>query len=178
MADPVTLAGVSLAGSAGGGILGAFGAQQSGAAARQMYQYQSGIAMMNRQINLQNADWAIASGESQAVNAGMKARAIGGQIRAAQGASGIDVGSGSSEDVRAGQKLVSDIDVSNIRTNAARVAYGFQTKAATDEAQANLYQMAGTNAEEAGRIKALGSLVSGAASVSDKWLQMGQYGLG
>lgn len=177
MVAPAALATISMGASAAGAGISAYGALQSGQAQSQMYQYQAGIAQLNKQIALQNADYAVATGETQARDYGMGAAQKFGAIRAAQGASGIDVGSGSTQDVQKGQKLATSIDLGTIRQNAARVAYGYETGAAQDEAQSRLYGMASKDAESAGRIKALGSLISGAASVSDKWLQMGQYGM-
>lgn len=165
--------GSSIAGSA----LNAFGAEQSGQAASQMYQYQSAVALMNQKIALQNRDYALSTGESQARQYGMSAAQRMGSIKAAQGASGIDIGSGSSVDVRSSQRLATNIDLNTIRTNAARTAYGYEVEATQDTAQSKLYGMASTDAAEAGHIKALGSLISGAGSVADKWLQAGQYGL-
>lgn len=178
MADPVTLATVSMGASAAGGLTSAFGGYESGQAASQMYGYQSAVAQLNSKIALQNRDYALATGEQQAQSYGTGAAQRFGAIRAAQGASGVDVGSGSSLDVQAGQRRATAIDLNTIRTNAARVAYGYEVQSTQDKAQSQLYDMASSDAAKAGGIKALGSLISGAGSVSDKWLQMGQYGLG
>ena len=171
MADPATLALASGGAQAGGSLLSAFGAKQEGAAQAGMYQYQAGIAQLNQKIALQNRDYALATGEQQAAEEGMKQRAIAGKTKAAQGASGIDVGSGSSVDVQTSEAKIAGMDLATIRNNAARKAYGYTVEAAQDTAQAGLYQTAATDVKQAANIKAMGSLISGAGGVADKWLQ-------
>lgn len=171
MADPISLAGLSTAASGGGSLLSAYGALKGGQATSEMYQYQAGISQLKQKIDLQNRDYAYATGETEAQKYGYAAQKRMGAIRAGAGASGIDVGSGSKADLQTSQQLVTDIDMAQIRNNAARKAYGFEVEASSDAAQAGLYTKAASDAKEAGKIKALGSLVSGTASVADKWLQ-------
>ena len=175
MADPATL---SMAASAGGSLISAFGANRAGQAQSQAYQYQAGVARLNQQIALQNRDYALGVGETEAKRYGMQATQRMGAIRAGIGASGIDIGSGSKAAVQDSQQLVTGIDLAQIRNNAARKAYGYSVEAQQDETQAGLYEMASSDAAEAGKIKALGSLVSGAGSVADKWYQGESKGLG
>lgn len=177
MADPITLGGLSMAASGGGSLLSAFGALSGGQAQSQQYAYQAGMSQLKQKIDLQNRDYAYATGETQAQTYGMQARERLGAIKAGIGASGIDIGSGSKAAVQEGQQTVTGIDLTQIRNNAARKAYGFDVEASSDAAQANLYSAASKNALTAGGIKALGSLVSGTASVADKWLQGTSTGL-
>ena len=169
MADPVTI--TSLALTAAGAATSAYGAYSGGQAQKNMYNYQAGVAGLNQKIAEQNADFERAQGEVQATEYGMKARYQQGQIRADQGASGLDVNSGSAAQVQAGQHLVSQMDLNQIRFNAARRAFGYETQAAQDTAQGQVYQMAGTNAATAGDISATASILSGAGSVANKWYQ-------
>jgi len=177
MADPVSLTGISMAAQAGGGILGAFGAAQSGKAQQSQLLYQAGIAQLRQKIALQNRDYELQTGETEAEQYGFKSRFEAGRIRAAQGASGIDVGGGSAVAVRAGQRMISDFDMATIRNNAARRAYGYESEAATDEAQAGLYTTAASDVGRATKFNIASSLISGAAGVSSKWLQASQYGI-
>lgn len=177
MADPVSLGVMSIGASTGGSLLSAFGASKSGAAQSRAYQYQAGVAELNRKIALQNRDYALATGETEAQRYGMQASQRMGAIRAGIGASGIDIGSGSKAAVQESQQTVSKIDLDQIRNNAARKAYGFEVEASQDAAQTGLYTRAAADAAEAGQIKALGSLVSGAGSVASKWYQGKSVGL-
>ena len=169
MADPLSIASMGM--SAVGAGINAFGAIQSGAAQSQMYQYQAGVAETNQKIALQNRDYALNAGETEAVRYGMGAAQRGAQIKTGMSTSGMDIGSGSKADVQSSQQIVSGMDLGQIRNNAARKAYGYEVEAAQDTAQAGLYTRAASDAESAGGIKAFGSLVSGAGSVADKWLQ-------
>ena len=171
------VAGVGMVSSGVGSLLSYFGAKQEGTATQAMYNYQAGIAQLNQKIALQNRDYSLATGEQQAAQEGMKQRAIAGRTKAVQGASGIDVGSGSSVDVQTSEAKIAGMDLATIRNNAARKAYGYTVEAAQDTAQAGLYTMAGVNAKQAADIKATGSLISGVTGVADKWLQASSMGL-
>lgn len=175
MANPLFAIGLQAAGS----LISAGGAMQSADAASQMYRYQAGVARYNAQIAQQNAEYAMGAGQQRAAEAGMRTRALIGRTRARQGASNIAVGEGSAADVVAGQKRVGQIETADILNNAARTAYGYETEAARDTAQGQAYDAAAQNAADAGPIAAMGSLISGAGKVADKWYQMGSsYGSG
>ncbi len=177
MASPGILGGLGIAASIGGSLLSASGEKQKAAATSQMYTYQAGIADLNKRIALGNRDYAIYSGGEEAKRFGMKSAQVAGSIKAKQSASGVDVASGSSVDVQQSQKQVSDLDMATIRNNAARKAYGYQLEADTAEMQTQMYTAASSNSLAAGNIAALGSLISGASSVSSKWLQGNSQGL-
>lgn len=169
--SPSQIAGAGLGASVGGTILSAFGAAQSGKAQSSMLQYQAGIAQLQKQVALQNRDYALGAGEQEALSYGLRARNRMGAITAGQGASGIDVGGASSVAVRKGQQTITDLDTATIRNNAARRAYGYETEAAVDEAQSGLYSRAASNVRKATGVNVAASLLSGAGSVSSKWLQ-------
>ncbi len=168
---------VGLGTSLAGGVLSAFGASKSAQATSQMYSYQAQVANINSQIDTQNADYARQVGEQQANLYGMKAGQQQGQIRASQGASGLDVNSGSNADVQASQKEITQIDLGQIRQNAAKTAYDFDVQSQNDKNQAGLYTAASTNAQTAGNINVLGSIIGSAGSVASKWLQGSSMGL-
>lgn len=168
---------VGLGSSLAGGLLSAQGAMAGGEAAQRMYNYRAQVAMINSQIDQQNADYELNKGEIQVQQYGMKSAQQQGQIRASQGASGIDVNSGSTKDVQTSQRLVSNMDMAQIRSNAAKVAYDYRTQSTYDQSQAGLDVMAGEDAMTEGRYKAAGSLISTAGNVSSKWLAGQQSGL-
>lgn len=177
MADPVTLGMMSLATTAIGGGISAFGAQKAGAATQQMYNYQAGVARINSQIDKQNQEYALNQGEAEAQRYGLKAGQRMGEIKVAQAASNLDVNSGSAVDVRDSQHKVSEMDMTQIRSNAAKTAYDFDVKSVMDLNQASLDVMAGQNAKIAGDIKAAESFIGTASSVSSKWMQGQQAGM-
>lgn len=177
MADPATMTAVSMGMSAAGGLLGASGAKQSAAAESEMYQYRAGIAMVNKKIAEQNADYALKVGEQETVRFGMRTRQNIGQIKATQSGSGLDVNTGTAALVRESAHDIARMDMATIRQNAARQAYGHRIEAWQAESEASLLQKASTNAKAAGKINALSSLLSGASSVSSKWTQAKQTGI-
>lgn len=176
MAPPI-IAGVGLASSVGGSLLSAFGGMRAGQAQASQYSYQAGMAQLQKKVALQNRDYALQTGETEASQFGLKASQQAGKIVSAQSASGIDIGSGSSARVRESQKAITDIDMSQIRANATRKAYGYSVEAASDEAQAGMFKAAAKQTSEAIPLNLMSSLISGVGSVSGKWLQGQQAGV-
>lgn len=171
------LGGFGMLTSALGGVIGAGGALESGQAQSQMYNYQAGMAQMNAKIAKQNADYAINVGEHQAENYGLQAGQRMGQIKSAQGASGLDVNSGSAQQVQKGQATITNMDLTQIRSNAAKTAYNFDVQSVQDQQQAQLYRMAGAQSITASQYNAAASILGSASSVSNEWLQGQQSGL-
>lgn len=168
---------VGIGASLAGGLLSAFGAGKQGEAQQSMYNYRAQVARINAQIDRQNATWTRDKGEREAEQYGMKAAQQRGAIRAAQGASNIDVNSGSSKEVQRSQEKVKDMDLATIRANAHKVAYDYEAKAVMDENQASLDVMTGQYAKQAGDIKQIESLIGTASTVSSKWQQGRSTGL-
>lgn len=170
MADPFTMAVIGMTASAGSSLLGAAGAMQEGQSKSAMYGYQAGVARVNAEIAKKNADYALATGETRAMIQGMKGRAEHGQLIARMGASGVAVGHGSSKDVLESHTKLTNLDQGIIRNNAAREAYGYEVRAASETAQSGMYTSAAADASNAGSMKAFGSIIGGISSVSDKWM--------
>lgn len=170
--DPIsagTLATISLGSTALSAGVGVIGALSNAAAQRKQAEYQAQVARNNALIAEQNARAATATGEAAAQAQSFRSRAAGAAIESGQGASGIDIGSPSLTDVRQSQASTGRLDVENVMQRARLQAYGFGTQATGYQAQAGLYDMAGSQAQTAGTIGAFGSLLSGASSFSDKW---------
>lgn len=177
MTAPSTIGTVGLGATAAGGAFSAIGNIFSGMSQSKMYNYQAQIARINSQIDLQNADYARNKGEIDATQYGIKAAQQRGHILAAQGASGLDVHGGSATDVRASQQKVAQMDMNQIRSNAAKTAYDFTVQSTNDLNQAGLYDRAAKNSVTSGILNGLGSIIGTAGSVSSKWLQGRQMGL-
>lgn len=178
MADPATIsAGVGIGSTILGGIFGASGAQAQGQAAQQMGMFQAGIALRNAQIAKQNAVYASVQGEQEAMRYGMGARQAAGEIRAQQGASGLDVNTGSNATVRESQQLVSSMDMAQIRQNAAKAAYDYRVQASGFQTEALGDIMGAQNAMSAARMNAESSIIGTASSVASKWMEASKLGL-
>lgn len=152
-----------------GTAMSAAGQIEAGQATANADAYKAQVAANNAAIARQNATLDIQSGEIAAVNSGLKTRAKVGQEKAAQGASGIDVNTGSAAMVRAGTEELGMMDALTIRSNAAKKAWTDQVEATSDTAQSQLDTMAGEQAETAGTIGGISSLLSGASSVGGNY---------
>lgn len=178
MADPVSMMAMGgMAASGAQGILGAIGSVMGADAKSKAYKYQSSMAWYNAAIAKQNEKYSLDVGEQQAMRQGIAGAAQAGQIKAAQGASGIDVNSGSAKQVQESQHLVSQMDSQTIREKAAKTAYDFSVQATNYENQAKGYDDAAKNAQVEGKIGMVSSLIGGASSVASKWFQGNQLGL-
>ena len=178
MSDPTSagLAGVSLVASMLGGATQASSIKEQAAAQAAMYNYQAGVAIRNQQLERQNAGTALMQGEEQAAQSGMATRARLGQIRAAQGASGLRIGEGTMPLVPESQRRIGSMEQTTIGSNAAKAAYDYDVSAWKYGTQAGLYSMAAMNTKAAAPLAEEASILGSAASVSDKWLQFSQAG--
>jgi hypothetical protein len=163
---------LAVAGIAGAG-LNALGAYNSNEAASQSAAYQAQVARNNAVIAGENVGWTAASGAAKEAALGMKTAAAVGKMKATQGASGVDVNTGSSANVRASAAEFGALDQMTSRSNTAREAYGYEVQATGDVAQAQLLETESTNYANAAPISALGTFLSGASSVGGKWSSWG-----
>lgn len=147
--DPVSMAVMGL--TAAGTGMKVFGSLRQGNANAAAYNYQAQVAEFNKQM-------AEREGVIDSHTMGLKTRAKGGEIKARQAASGVDVNTGSNVEVQAANRQLGMLDVLTIRSNAARRAFGYRLN--KEQALA-----ASKNAKTAGRIDAVTSLLSGAKSI-------------
>jgi hypothetical protein len=99
------------------------------------------------------------AGASQAADAKMKARKIGAAQSVAAAGSGIDTATGTPLNLAAETAEFGELDKLRIINNASRTAWGYQ-------AQANIDEWQGSQAQTAGFIKANSSLLSGATDAT------------
>lgn len=178
MADPVSaMAAISLGSTLAGGAMSAAGSIFGGQAKANMYNYQAGIAQLNAQIAQQNANYALAKGEVNAQQSGMKTRFQVGETKALQAASGIDVNRGSTVAARVSEEEIGSENQSLIRSNARMEAFGYQVKGLEDTAQSQMDKIAAQTSITAGNIGAASSILGTIGSVSGKWAQGAQSGI-
>ncbi len=168
---------LGLVGSVASGVFGFMGAMQQGEAASASAKYQAQVARNNQIIAANNAQYAAQSGATQAQAQDFKNRAVLGHIEAQQGASGIDVGSDTSEDVRSSARQVARFDTETLYNNALLRVNSSLGQASSFDAQAGLEDFEAKNAKSAGLMKGFGSLLGGASSFSDKWLKYQNTGV-
>jgi hypothetical protein len=171
MADPATIALISMVATGAGSATTAAGAAYTGFASAAAYKYQAGVAAVNEKIAKQNADFSRAVGESKAETSGIKTAQQVGQTKAVQGASGFRAGEGSGGEVIKSEQMLGAAEQNTIRSNAARAAYGHEVEALNFGAQSELYKNASTTSKVPGTINATSSFLGGAGAVSNKWLE-------
>lgn len=167
----------SLAATAIGTGISAYGSYQQGQAASKAASYNAQIAENNRTIAEQNAEYATRAGIAKAEQESLAGRSALGKIKARQSASGVTVASSSSEDVVEGAREANVLDVANVVQNAQLQAYGYKSQAMNFEAGANLARIEGANARRAGTLGALGTLLSGAGSLGGQYTYYSHEGI-
>lgn len=158
-----TLAIASLVGTVGSSFVQGAGVQQQAEANAEASMYKAAVAQINAKMVRQQAQNDVFAQQ-------LKTKSIIGQQKAIQGASGVDVNTGSPVDVRASAAQMGMLDAITILENAERKAYGYET-------QAKLDTMTAENYKKAGDIGLLGSALAGATSVGDKWLKFQTAGV-
>lgn len=108
---------------------------ESAAAIKNQGVYASTVARTNAAMANLKASQTLQAGDIEASRAQQKTQMEVGAARAASGASGVQVNSGSPAMVRAGMETAGGIDVATIKNNAARAAWGYQTQGIEDTFQ-------------------------------------------
>lgn len=163
------LAIASLAASAAGAGVSAYGAYEQGQAQRQQALYQAGVAQQNQAIANQYATSEIEKGNVLEQEKRDQTAQMISKERAGFGASGLDVNTGSPLRLQESTAVVGELDAQTIRNNAQRAAYGYEVQGMNFGANAGLLDMEASNASRFGALGALSSIIGGASSVGDKW---------
>jgi hypothetical protein len=95
----------------------------------------------------------------------MRNRAQAGATRAALAASGLDVNTGSPEEVQRTQSELGQTDVERVRQQASLQAYGYRTQATSFQAESGLDKAMASFDKTGALFKAGGTLLSGGANL-------------
>jgi hypothetical protein len=163
-----TAAEIAVAASA---AVSAAGAISSGISQSRAASYQAQVASNNAKIAGYNANAAIETGNQKLQAAQEKAAEQMGAIRAAMGASGVDLNSGSALRNQQGLAEVNDLNEQTITSNAARSAWNFRNQGNDFTAQAGLDEEKAQSAETAGLVGGFSSLLSGAGTFAKNYNQ-------
>lgn len=172
--DPVTFSIVAATASA---VVGGVSAYQSGQAQQDAANYQAAVARNNAILAEQYAQAEIARGRVLEDAKRQESAQRMGAVRAAAGASGLDVDSGSPLSLQADTAMLGEFDAQTIRNNSERAAHGYRVQGMNYTAQAQLDRMAGENASRVGALGMWSSIIGGASSVSDRWSRMKSTGV-
>lgn len=162
--DPASIA-IMTAVSTGMSVLGSI---QQGQAANASAQYNARVQENNAEIARRNALFASQEGAANVEKKQLETRANIGAIKSAQAASGVDIGGPSAVDVRSSASELGQLSAINIRSNAVRRAYGYETEAVGNEAQAELDRAEGKNAKTASYVNAAGTFLGQTSSAAQK----------
>ncbi len=156
MSIPIVLGVASLVASVGGAVMQGYSQSQAA-------NYNAQVARNNQIIAQQNANLALQQGQvAEQAQQQKTAQMIGG-LEAQEGASGVELSSGSPLSVRSSAAETGELDALTIRYNAQLQARNYMTQASSFGAQAGLYSAQSNWA-------VANSILGGASSVSDKWL--------
>ena len=167
MCDPVTIGVVAVGASA----LSAYGQIQAGQAAKQAGDYNAAIARNNQIIAERQAEDAVKRGDIAADEQRRKTARVLGAQKAAIGASGVALDSGTPMDIFGDTAAFGELDALTIKSNAARDAYGYQVQGMNFEAEGAMARTRGTNAQRASYIQAGSTLLGGAAQGGDMYMR-------
>lgn len=152
-----------------GGAVGALGAIQTAQAQAGAAKENAAIATINQNQATENATLAGEAGSAQAGIQSQKARAQVGSIIANQAAGGIDVNTGSAKDTQLSERDVGELDALQVRSNATKEAYGYQTQATSFGDTAALDTTEAKNDQTAGGINAASTFLGGAGSAASNY---------
>ena len=164
--------------SVAGSAFSALGSIQSGYASAAQADYEAQVAKNNAIIASQNAAYAAQAGEANAYDTGLNERAKSGAVTAGLAASGLDVNTGSAEDVRRSEAELGQTNVERVRSNASLLAYGYRTQSSNYTAQAGLKTNEASNDISSGYLKGFSSLLSAAKDLPIGGGTSGASGIG
>lgn len=164
-APPATAAGEAGA-SLGWGTL-ATGMNVGGAVLQGVGGYQQ--AQYQSKLTSANAVNATLAGQTAEESSKLRYGGLAAQQVTAAAANGVDVGSGSVKAAVQTTQEIGGLDAAMIHYNALKEAYGLNAQAEVDKKAARLSLVSGG-------MKAATSFLSGATSLSDKWLQYQRSG--
>lgn len=172
MAALTALIVTSIAMSAAGTATSVYGAKRSGKAAKAAANAEADMQEYNAKVAELQAEDASQRGDIQASRYKEQIRAVVGRQRTAYGAQGVDVASGTPLAVQADTTAIGEMDALQLKSNAAREAWGYKVEAYDSKLRAYyarregvmLAGAANTNAWAAG-LSGAGGVLGGAANL-------------
>lgn len=143
----------------GSAAMSGYQSYQTANAQRQAASYQSQVDANNAKIATEQRSATIQQGQAQAEQSQLQEAQVLGEQKAALGANGVNMGSGSAVDLMATTKFLNAQDVNAIQSNAARTAWGYGVDASNSVAASGLASWQAKNNNPAG-IGAMGGASS------------------
>jgi hypothetical protein len=148
-----------------------------GNAASSVSSYQAQVARINADVARLNRDSTLTAGADKALAVGTAGAQRMGQIRVAQSASNLDITKGSAARVQDSQQAAISGDVRRVYDNTARAAYGYEVEAYNKDTSARMLEAKAAGEKRAGMMKALGTILGTASSVSGRWMDAKKSGM-
>jgi len=175
--DPATLARQALGATSTGSWLNSIGLGFEGVSNAVAGAYQAKVASNNARLADADAENALLAGNEAGEQSNLRTDETIGAEKAAQGANGIDVNTGSAVRVRQATADLGEYDAAVIRYNAARAAYGYKQQASDYRTQSTLDKMA-TGFNIAGdSAKVYSSFISSSTALANQRLNFGISGV-
>lgn len=140
--------------------------------------YQAQVASNNAVIAGRNANMDLQAGVTAETNQGLKTRSQVGSALTSEGASGVNVNTGSFVGARQGISEIGALDALTTRSNTAKQLYADETQQTNYQAQSTLDTQESQQASAAAPLAFAGSLLSGASSVGGSYFKYMQSGGG
>ncbi|MCC6863277.1 MAG: hypothetical protein IT544_00510 [Rhodobacteraceae bacterium] len=144
-------------------VVGGIAQVQAGNAEAAASRYKAQVAEINAKMADRAARDAIERGQIEEQNKRRETAAIMGRQQAAMAANGVDLTFGSPLDTIVDTAMMGEIDALTIRRNAAREAYDYDVQGVNYHADASLSQTNAENAQSAGVMNPLGTVLGGGA---------------
>lgn len=180
MCDPITATIASVAGTLFSGVSQMQAAREQANAARMQSEYQARALEFNAAQTRSEAEAVSRHGAAEQEALARKQRAVAASGRAAAGASGLLVDSGTAAAVEEATELEAARDRDMLRQNYQRQRFGLVNQAVGLEHQAEGTRRGGeayaSAVNNAGRAALTGSLLSAAGTVAAKWNDMAAGG--
>lgn len=154
--------------SAIGAITSAF---TQSAAYKAQGDYEATVANTNAKLAQLQSKQTLEAGDIEASRKDLQTQQAVGATRAQQGASGVDVASGSSALVRNSIQSVGQQDELTIRSNAQKQAWGYQTEAMQDTFKGKFAQLTASAESEQSILNGGLKAISGPLSIESNYLR-------
>lgn len=165
MAALTAIALSSLALSAYSTVRAGQAAKAGGEAQQRAADSQADLSDYNANVADAQAKDAVARGAIEEAHFRAGVRGMVGTQRAGFAAGNIDVGSGSAVDVQADTAFMGELDALQIKTNAAREAWGYSVQAEDLRKRADIARKTGVMLEATGRANATTAYLQGGSSL-------------
>lgn len=177
MPNPGTLSALSGA-SAGlqffGALSSAYGAYASARAQRNQLKFQSSMDQINAQLAEKSAEGALLTGQAKEQAQRLRTANLKSTQRNNLTANGIDLSSGTAQNILNTTDIMGDIDANTIAANAVRSAWGYRTQAVNYNNNANMESANASGINPAS--SAFTSMLGSATQVAPMWYQLSKMG--